>query len=90
MKDTFPKMKAWSLAHRVTNKLPTSSINTNNLVETSFGYTEEEQFNRHKAYNLPEILSLLFDQSEFYANKCVDAGNNVLKSWLKNCHFIYI
>ena len=49
MRDTFPKMDAWSLAHRITNKLPTSNNNTNNLVECSFRYTKEDQFNRHKA-----------------------------------------
>ena len=80
--DTFP--------YRVTNSLPTSDNNTNNPVETSFRYTKEEQFNRHKAYNLPDMLSLLLDNSEFYANKCVDAANNRLESWLKNCHSKYI
>ena len=49
--DTFP--------YRVTNSLPTSDNNTNNLVETSFRYTKEKQFNRHKAYNLPDMLSLI-------------------------------
>ena len=90
MRDTFPKMDAWSLAHRITNKLPTSNNNTNNLVECSFRYTKEDQFNRHKAYNLPDLLSILLDNSEFYANKCVDAGNNVLETWLRNCQSKYV
>ena len=90
MRDTFPKMEAWSLAHRVVNRLPTSNNNTNNLVECSFRYTKEDQFNRHKAYNLPDLLSILLDRSQFYANKCVDAGNNVLESWLRNCHSKYV
>ena len=89
-KDTFPKMEAWSLAHRIMKKLPTSNNNTNNYVECSFRYTKEDQFNRHKAYNLPDLLSILLDRSEFYANKCVDAGNNVLESWLKNCNSKYV
>ena len=90
MRDTFPKMNAWSLSHRITNKLPTSNNNTNNLVECSFRYTKEDQFNRHKAYNLPDLLSILPDKSDFYANKCVDTGNNVLESWLRNCHSKYV
>ena len=48
IEDTFPKMEAWCLAHRVINKLPTSNNNTNNLVECSFRYTKEDLFNtRH-------------------------------------------
>ena len=43
IEDTFPKMEAWCLAHRVINKLPTSNNNTNNLVECSFRYTKEDQ-----------------------------------------------
>ena len=38
---TFPKMAAWSLAHRITNKLTNFNNNTNNLVECSFRYTKE-------------------------------------------------
>ena len=90
MRNTFPKMEAWSLVHRIINKLPTNNNNTNNLVECSFRYTKEDQFSRHKAYNLPDLLSILLDGSHFYANKCVDAGNNVLESWLRNCHSKYV
>ena len=32
IKDTFPKMKAWSIAHRVTERLPTFwTLNSRNL-----------------------------------------------------------
>lgn len=78
------------MSHRILNKLPTSNNNTNNYVECSFRYTKEDQMNRHKAYNLPDLLTILLDDSEFYANKCVDAGNNVLESWLRNCHSKYV
>ena len=30
--DTFPKIHAWSLSHRISKNLPTSNNNTNNLV----------------------------------------------------------
>ena len=79
-KDTLPKLKAWSIARRISDKLPTSSHNTNNLVESSFRYTKDIQFNRLKAFNLPDMLSLVLDRSEFYTNKCVDASNNVIES----------
>ena len=88
--DILPKIKSWSTEYRVTNKLPTSNNNTNNLVECSFRYTKDIQLNRLKAYNLCDLLSLLLDNSEFYQNKCVDCANNVLEAWLKNCHSKYV
>ena len=90
IKDTFPKMCAWSISRRIAEKLPTSSHNTNNLVESSFRYTKDIQFNRLKAFNLPDMVSLLMDKSDFYINKCVDAANNVIESWLRNCHSKYV
>ena len=89
MKDTFPKMEAWSINRRIADHLPTSNQNTNNLVESSFRFVKDIQFNRLKAFNLADMLSLVLDKSEFYSNKCVDAGNNVIKSWLRNCHSRY-
>ena len=86
----LPRIEAWCSEYRITNQLPTSNNNTNNLVEWSFRYTKELQLNRHKAYNLCDLLLLLLDNSEFYQNKCVDAGNNVLESWLRNCHSKYV
>ena len=90
MKDTFPNMKSWSLERRISEELPTSNNNTNNLVECSFRFTKDIQFNRMKAFNLPDMLSLILDKSEFYSNKCVDAANNVINTWLKNCHSKYV
>ena len=80
MVNLFPRIHVWSLEHRVRNKLPTSNNNTSNLVETSFRYTKETQLNRHKAYNLCDLLTMLLDNSDFYQNKCVDCSNNVLES----------
>ena len=87
--NTFPKMGAWSLATRVLDKLPTSNNNTNNLVECSFRYTKDIQFNRLRAFNLVDLLSLVLDKSQFYSNKCLDAANNRIHTWLKNCHSKY-
>ena len=80
MAHTQPRINACCLEHRVTNKLPTSNNNTNNLVECSIRHTKKTQLNRHKAYNLCDLLSLLLDNSEFYQNKCVDCGNKVLEA----------
>ena len=83
LKDSLPKLKAWSIARRISEKLPTSNNNTNNYVESSFRYTKDIQFNRLRAFNLVDILSIVFDKSEFYANKVVEAANNRIESWLK-------
>ena len=88
--NTLPKMGAWSLATRVIENLPTSNNNTNNLVETSFRYTKDIQFNRLRAFNLVDLLSLVLDNSQFYSNKCLDAANNRIESWLRNCHSKYV
>ena len=90
IKNTFPKISAWNLAHRKTQNLPTSGQNTNNMVESSFRYTKDIQFNRLKAFNLADMLTLVLDNSEHYVNKCIDAGNNVIEAWLKNCHSKYV
>ena len=87
--DTLPKIKSWSLANRISMGLPTSHNNTNNLVESSFRYTKDIQFNRIKAFNLPDLLTTLLDNSQFYSEKCIDAANNVIESWLRNCNSKY-
>lgn len=87
--DTFPKIKAWSLQRRVADNLPTGNNNTNNLVESSFRYVKDIQFNRIRSFNLADMLSLVMDRSEWYANKAIDAGNNRIEIWLKNCHSKY-
>ena len=88
-RDTFPKLKAWSLQRRIADSLPTGNNNTNNLVESSFRYVKDVQFNRIRAFNLTDMLSLVMDKSEWYANKAIDAGNNRIEIWLKNCHSKY-
>ena len=89
-RDTFPKIKSWSLERRVTDSLPTGHNNTNNLVESSFRYVKDIQFNRIRAFNLTDMLSLVMDRSEWYVNKVIDAANNRIEIWLKNCHSKYV
>ena len=54
--------------------LPTHNTNTNNYVEISFRETKDHQFNRQKTFNLPELLSIVMDQSENYLQKLIDMG----------------
>ena len=82
--DILPRHEEWSLVHRINEKLPTSSVNTTNYVESSFRWTKEWQFNRHRAYNLFDLLQIVMDDSQYQARKCIDMANNVLTSRLKN------
>ena len=89
-KHTFPKIKAWSVQRRISECLPTSSNNTNNYVESSFRYVKDIMFGRLRAFNLTEMLSIVLDRSEWYINKVIDAANDRIESWLKNCHSKYV
>ena len=53
-------------------------------------YVKDIQFNRLRAFNLTDMLSLVMDRSDWYVNKTVDAANNRIEMWLKNCHSKYI
>ena len=82
--DVLPRKDLWSLLFRVKEKLPTSSVNTTNYVESSFRWTKESQFNRHRAYNLLDLLQIVMDDSQYQARRCIDMANNVLTSRLMN------
>ena len=88
-KDTFPKIEAWCLKRRIVDELPTGNHNTNNLVESSFRYTKDIQFNRMKAFNLTEMLHIVLDSSQWYVDKAIFAANNRIASYLKNSHSKY-
>ena len=90
IRDIFPKMKAWSLERRISECLPTGNNNTNNLVESSFRYVKDILFNRIRAFNLTEMVSIILDRSEWYVNKAIDAANNRIETWLKNTHSKYV
>ena len=67
----------WAMYHRYENQLPTHATNTNNFVEASFRILKEIIFQRKKAYNLPELLDILFEaESRFYVRKLIDLANN--------------
>ena len=51
-------------------------MNTTNYVEISFRITKGNQFNRVKAYNLPDSLDIVLDDSVCHVQRCIDIGNN--------------
>ena len=59
--DVLPRKDSWSLLSRIREKLPTSSVNTTNYVESSFRWTKECQLNRHRAYNMLDLLKVIMD-----------------------------
>ena len=72
----LPRKDEWSLAYRYENQLTTHNVNTTNYAEVSFRLTKEGQFNRIKAYNFPDLLDIVLDDSIYYVNRCIDVGNN--------------
>jgi hypothetical protein len=74
----------WSLVYRINSQLPTNNVNVTNYVESSFRETKENQFNRHRAFNLVDLVQIVCDDSKHYANKCIDIANNQLTSRLRN------
>ena len=73
---TTQRIISWALYVRYTEQLPTHENNTNNYVETSFWETKDNQFDRIKCFNLPDLLSVLMDHSSSYKTKLTDIGNN--------------
>ena len=71
----LPRKSEWALSYRIEKKLETHGTNTNNHVETSFRLTKENQFHRIRAYNLPDMLDTLLDDSEYYVQR-IDVSNN--------------
>ena len=86
----LPRKEQWSLLYRIQDSLPTSSVNTTKYVESSFRWTKESQFNRHRAYNLLDLLKIVMDNSEHHARKCIDMANNLLTSRLINQNSRYL
>ena len=82
--DVLPRKDEWSLLYRIKERLPTSSVNTTNYVESSFRWTKESQFNHHRAYNLLDLLKIVMDDSQYHARRCIDMANNTLTSRLMN------
>ena len=81
--DVLPRKDSWSLLFRIREKLPTSSVNTTNYVESSFRWTKECQFNRHRAYNMLDLLKVIMDDSQYHAFRDMDVLYAVnMELWL--------
>ena len=74
-KNYISRKEKWSLFYRYSEELPTHNCNTNNYVEISFRILKDNQMNRTKAYNLIELLQILFDDSAHFRKKLIDVGN---------------
>jgi hypothetical protein len=70
------RIEAWAHYFRHERNLQTHGNDTNNYVETSFRETKDNQFNRTKCFNVPDLLSVLLDHSDSYKTKLTDLGNN--------------
>ena len=71
----FKRKEAWAISVRNDEKLPNHSTNTSNYIEASFRITKDGQFNRTKAFNLPDLLDVLLDDSVYYKKRLLDIGN---------------
>ena len=78
------RIRAWAHYIRIEEKLPTHNDNTNNYVESSFRETKDNQFDRTKCFNLPDLLSTLLDHSEYYKMKLADLGNKRTANYKNN------
>ena len=78
------RIRAWAHYIRIEEKLPTHNDNTNNYVESSFRETKDNQFERTKCFNLPDLLRTLMDHSESYKTKLADLGNNRTANYKNN------
>lgn len=74
-KDYGYRVETWATYFRIENELPTRGSNTNNYCESSMRLTKEKVFSRIRTFNLPEMLSVICDNSVSYANKLVDIGD---------------
>ena len=54
----LPRRDEWSLLFRIESQLPTNNVNTSNYAEVSFRVTKDLKFNRHRAFNQLELLTI--------------------------------
>ena len=70
------RVETWALFVRKMKNLPTRGSNTNNYCEASMKTTKEQQFGRVRTFNLPELLSVICDDSKIFQKKLIDIGHN--------------
>ena len=64
-------MDEWSLLFQIESQLPTNNVNTSNYAEVSFRVTKDLKFNRHRASNQLELLTIECDDSAYYTQCCI-------------------
>ena len=86
----LPRRDEWSLLFRIESQLPTNNVNTSNYAEVSFRVTKDLKFNRHRAFNQLELLTIECDDSAYYIQRCIDVASNTLTSRLvkQNSRFL--
>ena len=84
----FNRKETWTISVRNDRKLPTHSTNTSNYIEASFRLTKDGQFNRTKAYNLPDLLDILLDDSVYYEKRLLDIGNGRLEAFKNKSKYL--
>ena len=67
--DILTRKAEWAVSERIERNLSTHNINTTNYVEVSFRLTKDSQFNCVRAYNLPDLLDIVLDDSVYYATR---------------------
>ena len=75
LKNFGGRVETWALFSRIEKELPTHGSNTTAYAEISMKATKETQFGRMKTKNLPELLSVICDDSDLYRNKLIEIGN---------------
>ena len=50
--------------------------------------TKDGQFNRTKAYNLPDLLDILLDDSVYYKKRLLDIGNGRLEAFKNKSKYL--
>ena len=84
----FGRAETWAIFFRNDKKLPTHSTNTSNYIEASFRLTKDGQFNRTKAYNLPDLLANLLDDSVYYRKRLLDIGYGRMEAFKNKSRYI--
>ena len=87
-KNILPRKEEWAISERIENHLSTHNVNTTNHGEISFRVTKDNQFNRVKAYNLPDFLDIVLDDSVYYVQRIDMVNNRVSQIQNQNSRYL--
>ena len=78
----FSRIDKWALYVRTEGEMETHDMNTNNMTETTFRIFKDFILQRHKCYNLPDLVQVILNTgTNFYRLKLTDIGNNRGMVW---------